>query len=237
MASISKSRDSIEEEVIILMQINHKNKSKEYEQKYSKILHEEIKSAAVNGLTKIHLKYKNERQQGIRQMNNVLQAHEELDTINSLYHSMLEEYLYTNNTSLIDFESMNVLAEEVIKKRSAVMMNEEAYMIIFGDKYGDRLHPNHWGKELDQDLLDSIHALQSNSIDTISMTEKDISNEGTISPCQMGPPKPWYKTPPQCAVSFPLQRKIYPRYDSATGAMYITQELSLIHISEPTRPY
>ena len=219
-----KSHDEDEEEVIILMQSNRQNMSSAYEQEYSRDLLKKIKLAGDQGLTKIHVIYRSKRDKGILQMKTILKAHSELDLINRASGRAFDKFLKTNDIPLSEVEKMNLEAEDAIKIRAELLKSMGAHMIIFSEGYGDRLHPNYWGKQLNQNLLNSIHRSQRDPTSTISKIEEGIPNEGTITVHQTSTPQPWYKTPPQCTTSFLLKRKICPQYDITSGIVCLIQE-------------
>ena len=190
------------------------------------------------GLTKIHMEYREEKDKAILQMITTLKAHKELDRINKATIRGLEKVLDTGELGLLDYEGKSYNAELALKIRSEILRSLGVYMITFGDGIGDRLHPNHWGKEINQELLNGIHRCQDNPISTIRMLENNVSNENTISMHQKNLPQPWWKTPPQCTTNFCLNKKFEPQVDESSGIIYFVQrgaEKKMTCVFEPNK--
>ena len=157
-----------------------------------------------------------ELQKLIAQMEMMKLDHEFTKSLNATLHSKV--FLPYETEDLIS------LAREVIMSRWRSMSSRGMHIITFSEGFSNRIHPNYWGNELDEDLLENLHIQSGKVNQTLFVNEKgiygrDVVNldkltEGEVRKEDIGS---------QCAVNF-QHKKIFAKYHKCSKTMKLIQE-------------
>ena len=157
-----------------------------------------------------------ELQKLIAQMEMMKLDHEFTKSLNATLHSKV--FLPYETEDLIS------LAREVIMSRWRSMRSRGMHIIIFSEGFSNRIHPNYWGNELDEDLLENLHVQSEKINQTLFVSEKGICGrnvvnldkltEGEVRKEDIGS---------QCAVNF-QHKKIFAKYHKCSKTMRLIQE-------------